>query len=394
MTPRLGRRRPDDSAAPTRPTTGRLAVIDGLRLVAALAVALYHYTGCNVVKLVWGVPEQQAFPGLYLFTSYGWLGVQMFFLISGFVICMSSWGRSIGDFFRSRVTRLFPAYWPAVLLTTTVLTLWPTIQKPSRFTEVLTNLTMLNIPANVRPVDAVYWTLWVEARFYLLFAVVLLWRPLTLRRTMIFGYAWLVAAVLAVNSGLTVLKTIVQPSYAPYFIGGIALYLIHRFGSDLKLWGLVGLSYVLSAHYVVKRVNSVAENDLKRHLSPAVGVLLVTLFFVVLAVVALGWTARIQWRWLTTAGLLTYPFYLIHQMIGWTLIHWLRPSAPRYVVLAAVLTIMLGAAWLIHRLIEKPLARLLKTKLAEASTAGRQARAVRPDPAPPVLAGEHRLGNR
>uniref|UniRef100_A0AAU2VA93 Integral membrane protein n=1 Tax=Streptomyces sp. NBC_00003 TaxID=2903608 RepID=A0AAU2VA93_9ACTN len=35
----------------------------------------------------------------------------IFFLISGFVICMSCWGKPLGDFFVSRVVRLYPAYW-------------------------------------------------------------------------------------------------------------------------------------------------------------------------------------------------------------------------------------------------------------------------------------------
>jgi peptidoglycan/LPS O-acetylase OafA/YrhL len=83
-----------------------------------------------------------------------------------------------------------------------------------------------------------------------------------------------------------------------------------------------------------------------------------------MAAIALGWLSWIRWRWLTTAGVLTYPFYLLHQKIGWTLIHGVRDFAPRYVILPAVLVIMLTAAWLLHRLVEKPLARYLRNKLA------------------------------
>ena len=54
-------------------------------------------------------------------TSFGYLGVELFFLISGFVILMSVWNRAPGAFGVSRVVRLFPAYWFSVVLAMIVL---------------------------------------------------------------------------------------------------------------------------------------------------------------------------------------------------------------------------------------------------------------------------------
>jgi peptidoglycan/LPS O-acetylase OafA/YrhL len=356
--------------------TGRLAVLDGLRLIAALMVAMYHFSGFEPgVNPAWGATPAEAFPGLYHLSSYGWMGVELFFLISGFVICMSSWGRTLGGFFRSRLTRLYPAYWPAVLITSAVVALWPTVRHALRPSEVLLNLSMLNSPLGVPYVDGVYWSLWAEARFYLLFAVALLWRGggLTLRRVTVFGYGWLLVGVLSVNSGLPLLKTVFQPEYAPLFVAGIAYYLIHRFGPDIALWGLVGASFLLAVHNSVKRIEHVGPDNLHRPLSTTAGLLLLTSYFVVMAVIAMGWTSRIQWRWLTTAGLLTYPFYLLHEHIGWTLIHGTRDLAPPWVILVLVLLAMLFAAWLLHKLVEKPVAKWLKRHLDSASSAGRQA---------------------
>src|SRR5262245_4894238 len=80
----------------------RLLALDGLRLVAALMVCLYHYTGRGgTVSESWHQSPHHLFPTLSQMTTYGCLGVQFFFVISGFVICMSSWGRTLGDFFRS-----------------------------------------------------------------------------------------------------------------------------------------------------------------------------------------------------------------------------------------------------------------------------------------------------
>jgi len=141
-------------------------VLDGLRLCAALGVVAYHFTGFEPgVRKAWGVPATQAFPGLTQVTSYGWLGVELFFLISGFVICMSCWDRDAGAFFRSRVIRLFPAYWAAVAVTFTVVALFSDFDRVS-MPDALLNLTMLNRPLGVKSIDSVYWTLWVEACFY------------------------------------------------------------------------------------------------------------------------------------------------------------------------------------------------------------------------------------
>ncbi|KUL29831.1 acyltransferase family protein [Actinoplanes awajinensis] len=365
------RRAPEDPTStlePRRPH--RIAVLDGLRLLAALAVAFYHLSGGLTVAKAWAAHPRDLFPTLSPIAAYGWLGVELFFMISGFVICMSCWGRTPGQFFRSRVIRLFPAYWPAVLITTAVVAFWPVATTRLPWDQVIANLTMLHTPMGVKNVDASYWTLWAEMRFYLLFAVVLVWRGLTLRNTLLFGYGWLVAAVLSDASKMPVLGQIFQPTFAPLFVAGIAFFLIHKFGPDLQLWGLVGLSWALAMHTVVGRVASTASSD-RHHLDPRVGMVMVTLFFALLAVIAMGWTARIQWRWLTWAGALTYPFYLLHQSIGWSLIHAMNGIRPHLLVLVAVILLLLLAAWLLHRLVERPLARVMRVKLDQAALARR-----------------------
>ncbi|TQS86437.1 acyltransferase, partial [Arthrobacter sp. TS-15] len=70
-----------------RPRENRLRALDGLRLIAALMVAAYHYGGRGgEVTQAWGTSAKAQFPTLHSWFAYGCLGVQVFFVISGFVI--------------------------------------------------------------------------------------------------------------------------------------------------------------------------------------------------------------------------------------------------------------------------------------------------------------------
>ncbi|MBP2346482.1 acyltransferase family protein [Streptomyces virginiae] len=353
--------------APTRAARSRprLAALDGLRLIAALMVVFHHYVGfggnTDPSKNAWTKPVDVVFPTASWLASYTWTGVELFFIISGFVICMSSWGRSLGDFFTSRVVRLYPAYWLAVLLTTAVVTMWPLVVQPLGLKDVLLNLTMLQEPFRVGSVDAVYWTLWVELRFYLLFALVV-WKGVTYRRVVLFCALWTVASVLVTAGRAPFLNYIVMPEYSPYFIAGVAMYLIHRFGPTLLLWGIVLVSWLFSIRQVALYNDGLAVS-LGRTLDAKPAIALMTLGYLVMIVLALGGLSWVRGRWLTTAGALTYPLYLLHEHIGWTGIRLLRFHLDPWTLVAVMTLGMLAAAWLVHRCVERPLSGLLKRGL-------------------------------
>ncbi|THE07586.1 acyltransferase [Microbacterium oleivorans] len=132
---------------------------------------MYHYTARRHTQ--WEAPTIETFPFVSQFSAYGFMGVQLFFLISGFVILMSVEGRSVGEFVAARISRLFPAYWAAVILTAILIEFIAGDQlgKSVTLVQVLTNLTMLQQWTGVPHVDGVYWTLAVELLFYLLIGI-------------------------------------------------------------------------------------------------------------------------------------------------------------------------------------------------------------------------------
>ncbi|WP_242440832.1 acyltransferase family protein [Streptomyces sp. CB02923] len=336
----------------------RLRVLDGLRLLAALMVLAYHYI---TLRDGWGDDPQAFSPLVYHLSEYGWLGVEVFFLISGFVICMSAWGRSLGDFVTSRVSRLYPAYWVAVLLTAAVLTVWPNVRSADNWETVLTNLTMLQQGLGVPDVDDAYWTLFIELKFYLLFAVVV-FRGVTYRRCVLFCGLWTVAGVVALKANSDLLSVWAIAPYSPYFIAGIAFYLMHRFRPTVLLWAIVAVSFLLAQHYLRGRLvmNLGAKADLAQGWPVRLAVLAA---FALMAAIALGWFDKLQWRWLSTAGSLTYPLYLLHMYVGFTLIDLLRSRVPALVLLPGIVVLMLVLSWLVHRFVERPLGKKLRVAM-------------------------------
>jgi peptidoglycan/LPS O-acetylase OafA/YrhL len=189
----------------------RLAALDALRFLAAAAVVLYHFTGRTTSA--WGEGQAERLGGVGRWTGFGSLGPELFFVISGFVILMTAWGRPTAQMVASRVARLYPAYWVAVLATGALLLLvWPEGKAVTPH-QVMVNLTMLQSAVGVDHVDGVYWTLWTELRFYLLLGVLSL-VGITRRRVIGFAILWPWAALLAEHTGATVLATLLVADYA------------------------------------------------------------------------------------------------------------------------------------------------------------------------------------
>ncbi|MFD8514997.1 acyltransferase family protein [Streptomyces antimycoticus] len=344
----------------------RLRALDGLRLLAALMVAAYHYGGRDgEIAQAWGSSPRAQFPTLSSTFAYGCLGVQIFFVISGFVICMSGWGRPLRSFFASRVSRLYPAYWVAIILVTAVFALpWVTYQAVSP-SDALVNLTMLQQPLGVDRVLGVCWTLWAELRFYALFALFVVLPGATRHRVVLFCAVWTLGSAFAEAANLPLLDVVLMPEYSSYFIGGVGIYLLHRFGHDALSWGIIGISFLIGQHYAIRGLWHPANIDAFSYRS-AVGIIGVVAFgYVAVTLIALSKLNWANWRWLTVAGALTYPFYLVHEHLGWVVVWVLHQKLgiPSYGTFALTVLVMLGLAWLLYRFVEQKLTPVIKRSL-------------------------------
>src|SRR5262249_24959678 len=160
-------------------------------------------------------------------------------------------------------------------------------------------------------------------------------------------------SIAAAHANSPMLRLVIDPPYSGYFVAGIAFFLIYKFGGNLLLWAIVVYSWLVS-------VNQPRPEPTWQL------TLLLTSFFVIMALVALHRLDRIRWGWLTVAGALTSPLYLIPQDIGFTVFSYLRGRLPAPLLVLLTYAAMLGLAWLIHRGVERPVAPLLRAKLSEA----------------------------
>ncbi|SFO20460.1 Peptidoglycan/LPS O-acetylase OafA/YrhL, contains acyltransferase and SGNH-hydrolase domains [Geodermatophilus obscurus] len=335
----------------------RFRVLDGLRFVAAMSVVGFHFTARE--SEVWGTTPDRVFPTLSQYAAYGTLGVEFFFVISGFVILMTAWDRSVASYTASRIGRLFPAYWAGALLSAfLLLVLWPE-GRPTDVGEVLVNLTMAHEAWGVHRLEGVYWTLWIELRFYVLVGLLMV-VGITRGRLLAFCALWPVAAAVAGSTGSPLLEAVLMPTHAPLFAGGMMLFFITREGHSLLAWLVVAGNAVFAAnaadHGARGRIDDITAVE---HSSVVVWVVTLGCFAVV-AAASMTRLRAVSWGWLTVLGALTYPLYLVHEFWGRYVIELLSPRLPGHLVLALAVGVGLALAWLVHRYVERPFSARLR----------------------------------
>lgn len=339
------------------PSAARFDILDVLRFAAALAVTVFHFGFRGWIDDGSGL---LVFPALAPLAKYGYLGVDAFFLISGFVILLTALPRGPGSFVASRITRLYPAYWFCVCTAFAGFYLMEGRHDGQAWLIWLANMSMLQSFVGLPDIDGVYWTLAVELRFYLLiFLLLVLGQAKRIEAAL---WLWLLA-LLAMDLKLLLapawLEAALLKPWAHYFIAGAGFYLVwlQRLSwSRALLLALCALRAVQHAYWYMLLKAKLTGVAMDRWVVTAV-VLALFLLFLAIALRKLDGLRLGRWVGL---GVLTYPLYLIHEVLGkWLLFGHLNATYPT-LQLVAVLLLAIACAWLIQRLVERPLAGRLK----------------------------------
>lgn len=316
----------------------RINIIDLGRFIAAFIVLLFHYfySGINNGKVTTiGFTEP-----ISSFARYGHIGVPFFFMISGYVIYYSAINKTAFEFITSRAKRLYPAYWVAIVFTTIIsFSLKGGPEFHLTWKQILINLTMLQHIFNVKDVDGVYWTLFVELKFYMVVFFILF--VLNEKFLLLFFKIWPFLILIFAFTGY--LKFICDYQFC-YFSYGILIALYDR---ERKTQVLVPLIVSVGLCFYTINLHSFSGFDTMIYSGL---MLLCTVFFYSLT---FDKVKKIKIPYSYILGALTYPVYLVHAHFGYlSLINFANESNKLYVY-PIIMLIVFSVAYSIHYFMEK-----------------------------------------
>lgn len=346
---------------------------DLLRFACAAGVVAFHlgtqmwrHPSPHAAAMLAGVAPPAA--GAIAAARFGWVGVELFFVISGFMIA-GAVGEGGLAFGRRRLLRLAPAVWICASVTLVFLLAGGGGAAIGRWAA-----SMAFVPWGL-PVDPSYWTLGIECAFYLVMATA--WRGAAAGQR-----ADKIATVLAATSLAYWLATVLAwrgPVLMPgraeqllllphgcFFAGGIAIVRLREAGADARR--LVTAAMAVAAG-TLEIVHHAAEQAIELGV-PAAPWLPAALVAGGVAGLALAPLAQpMLARWIDAGaarliGLATYPLYLLHQEIGASLTGVLaRAGLPTAVALAVAVVMLVLAAFGVARWAEPALRRRLDERL-------------------------------
>ncbi len=359
--------------------------LDLVRFVSAAMVMLFHlafwsWAGDGTIARL--IPNLPTFPELTPVAWVGWVGVEIFFVLSGFVIAYSAEGSSAFVFFRSRFLRLMPAVWICASLVFAVLLVGDFVPFKELISHYLKSLAL--IPKNPW-IDPVYWSLCVEIFFYG-FILCLLIANRFCQIALFMGAIGVTSALIWVMFGVS----LVVPSHFSssllrilehiQFSWKLQLLLVHHgclFALGVYLWLLLfkgvtpGRLVVASICFVGGYMETLwagkeaileGRSDLPTMVPPAIWSASIVLIIasIIMNERAYAWAgARV--RTIRMLGLMTYPLYLFHQTVGNAVILTLHDRGmPRFVALFFAIAICLVTSWFIASTLEPGLKRHLR----------------------------------
>jgi exopolysaccharide production protein ExoZ len=351
--------------------------VDLVRFASAMLVLLFHLGWAAWLRphsdqgiLVGPLAAGHAAPAPSFWL--GWIGVQIFFVISGLVIANSASAATPIEFLKGRIYRLYPVAWICATISAAIfLALGLTHHLAVRYAG-----SMLLLPFDRLWLSNVYWTLGVEMVFYAaVFLAKLRWPDvslLALATALLFWNGLYLAIVYAGGRELPgPMEELLLLRYGAFFALGIALWTLSE---DRRRWP----AYAIAALSIAV---CLSEIFLKAHRGgpQSSAVAPATIWIAAVMAIYAGTTRLGSLQFLPpwalncvrTAGLMTYPIYLFHDEVGGLAMRVLLWAGlePGMALLGCIATV-LAAACCVVVFGEKRLRRLLRSAVerVEAST--------------------------
>lgn len=322
--------------------------IQGLRAFAAVIVIFGHL--------------EQVLEKLHI-GSFGWSAVQLFFVISGFVMVCTTRSHRVSpvEFARKRIVRIVPIYWVMTLVVFGVAIVAPKLLTATEPNAVHLLKSLLFIPFEkqpgvVQPVLFLGWSLNYEMFFYALFTI-----SLAFRRQIV-GLGFVMATLLAlVGVGYFVAPTGVlaafytSPMMLSFVLGMAVALLLQRAPQAAGTpWKVAGVACLLAATPIL----FVGDYVLPQ-VANFVSVGLASSVMVASAVLIERWGWGLKNRLVLATGAASYVLYLSHAYIARPfqklIVHFDLSAALIIPALCICLAVIVAVALLLHRVLERPL---------------------------------------
>ena len=361
---------------PAARSSNRLEAVQILRAVAAILVVLVHAINANDFRI--DLPRAWLGKAGH-FNSFGASGVDMFFVLSGFVMAhalLSPAATSAGRFASQRLIRVVPYYWLASLAFLIVMTMTGRNFEPSAFVTTLTVFPVYDPQRFLQPVLFVGWTLAFELAFYLVVSLAIWLAPRPQHRLPL---VLLIVCTLGSRGWMQVPRTDLfavwlNPIWYEFGLGLAVHWVWERkakpagplVASALIAAGMFGLGFsavsgfpFTADHWAILNERTGGERVLWWAL-PAAGILLGLLW---LSEGRFGtWLAGSRgWRAMLKVGDASYSLYLLH--VGVLFLY--EDLAPTNqvdpdLVIAALLLISILVALAAYHWVEQPLLRAMR----------------------------------
>lgn len=338
----------------------RVVRLDGLRFLAALAVVMFHYAFRGEAV---GVMPSPGLPDWFAAISkYGYMGVNLFFMISGFVIAWSAHGRQPLDFAAARLARLYPAHVAALTITFAVTLYAGAPHFSATWLQYAANLTMF-APSFGQPfMDGAYWSIVLELFFYgwvFLFLAFGIFEKHCTRIVLV----WLAIALFNEHLfHIKAIRVIFLTEFAGFFAAGILIYRWRAGLADLATLPLLALSLGVSVRTSLNLLPVIAV-DYRTEFSGLLVCSLVPVLYAIVYAATSPRKSRLPSRIILPLGAISYPLYLLHQHIGYIAFAQLKGQFSGFAALALVTVGMISLSALVWLFVEKPLVPAMRRAL-------------------------------
>lgn len=326
----------------------RFLELDAIRGIAAIAVVFYHYTFRHLKLYPHDLLHSQ-----YKF-AYGNLGVELFFILSGFVIFMSIQKvKNPFEFLIKRFIRLYPTYWIAAIFTGFLLFIFGLSGKEVSISEFFVNLTMLQYGLQIPSVDGVYWSLFHELMFYFLMAAS--FSVVRSKHFLLFSVFWLALSLGNFYYHVKGVSLLLNLSYTPLFLGGIYFY---KLNNEAKSKINTFFPIICYAVYFII-IDAHAERVFAERL-------IVLGFFVLFYLNSFDLLKFIAIKPLIFLGNISYALYLVHQNMGYIVLNKLYAYFGAHQGLIFIpIALSIGVAYFITEYLEKPLGKYFRKRASQ-----------------------------